>query len=131
MLIRHKLGKECNIGNIKRTARKNNIPNPWSYINAQVLELVQECKTLYMELMAVSLWLIPHFLSVKLQAALDNGNPEGAKELRALSKAKPSSGTITQSTGRWDRLAPQLQQWSRQWMRKVMWYNTAPKRQWR
>ena len=55
-IIRMKLGRECNIGNLKRTAKRCGLTNPLGYTRSQLWEMYYECKAKYKKLLAESPW---------------------------------------------------------------------------
>ena len=79
-----KLGRECNGGNVKRTAKRCGIANPLSFTKKELWEMHYECKRKCKKLLAESPWLRKMFLSQKLQSALDEGKDQEANEIKAI-----------------------------------------------
>ena len=83
-LIKLKLGRECNAGNVKRAARRAGIENPLSCDRRELHDLYHACKQRCKEMLASSPWLRKQFLNRKLQDALDEGKQEEAKQIKDI-----------------------------------------------
>ena len=83
-IIHVKLGRECNIGNVKRTAKRCGINNPMSFTRPELWEMYYGCERKCKKLLAESPWLRKLFLSQKLQTALDEGRMQEANKIKAI-----------------------------------------------
>ena len=110
-IIRLKLGRECNVGNVKRTAKRCGITNPLSFTKKELWEMYYECKRQCKKLLAESPWLRKMFLSQKLQSALDEGKDQEANEIKAIIRGENQRRTwraIDQGLGKVRSPAPTM-----------------------
>jgi len=127
-IIRMKLGRECNIGNLKRTAKRCGLTNPLSYTRSQLWEMYYKCKAKCKKLLADSPWMRKQFLSQRLQTAIDEGKQQEANEIKSIIRGENQRRIwrgINQGLG---KSARQRRRWSRQSTRPERSTNTALKR---
>ena len=102
-IIRMKLGGECNIANLKRTARRCGLDNPLAYSRPQLWEMYNECKKKCKKLLAESPWMRKQFLSQRLNAAIEEGKQQEANEIKAIIRGENQRRTrrgINQGLGK-------------------------------
>ena len=87
-LIRHKLGREYNIANVKRTAEKCGITDPLSFTRQELWTRYWNCKKKCAELPADLPWLRKTFLLARLHDDLENGREEEANNIQTIIRGK-------------------------------------------
>ena len=110
-IIHVKLGREYNIGNVKRTAKRCGINNPMSFTRPELWEKYYECKRKCKKLLAESPWLRKLFLSQKLQTALDEERTQEANKIKAIIRGETQQRTwrgIDQGLGKIRTPAPTM-----------------------
>ena len=110
-IIRMKLGSECNIANLKRTAKRCGLNNPLSYSRPQLWEMYDECKKKCKKLLAESPWMRKQFLSQRLQMAIEEGKQQEANEIKSIIRGEHQRMTwrgINQGLGKKRTPAPTM-----------------------
>ena len=79
-----KLGREWNISNVKRTAKRCGINNPMSFTRLELWEMYYECKRKCKKLLAEPPSLRNLFLLQKIQTALEEGRMQEANKIKAI-----------------------------------------------